>query len=103
MASVIGEDVEFAELLFVIILGWILVDLWLRVVDNFTFGTLGLNKDSTLDTLIIALVATIIFIAFIWTFHLVANAESILGTSVASIQAPALFDDEVCHSTQLQD
>ncbi|CAH6418151.1 Hypothetical protein HVR_LOCUS26 [uncultured virus] len=72
------EDMSFVEMLFVIVLGWILVALWQRCIDNLTFNSLGLNKDSTYHTFVIALVATTIFLVFVFTFN------SILGDVVES-------------------
>lgn len=71
-------DLSFVEMLFVIVLGWILVALWQRCIDNLTFNSLKLNKDSTYHTFIIALVATIIFLLFVFSFN------SILGDIVES-------------------
>lgn len=70
------RDLSFVDMLLVIVLGWILVDLWKRPIDNFTFGTLGLNKNSTYHTFIIAIVATAIFLTFVFNF------DSILGNIV---------------------
>lgn len=67
-------NLTFVETLFVILLGWILVALWQRLIDNFTFNTLGLNEDSAYHTFIIALVATIIFVIFIFTFPSIQEA-----------------------------
>lgn len=69
-------DLSYVDMLFVIVLGWILVQLWQRPIDNFTFNTLQLNKDSVYHTFIIALVATAIFLVFVFNF------DSILGNIV---------------------
>jgi hypothetical protein len=61
-------DIRFIEALFIIVLGWILVALWQRFIDNLTFNTLGLNENSAYHTFIIALVATIVFVIFILLF-----------------------------------
>ena len=52
-----------------IILSWSLVPLWDRVIDNFTFRTLGLDETSTYHTFVIALVLTVIFFVFIFAFN----------------------------------
>ncbi len=49
-----------------IIIGWIVVALWTRVIDNFSFEVLGLNDSSTWDTFLIAIFVSITFITFIW-------------------------------------
>jgi hypothetical protein len=56
----------FTALLFAIIIGWILVSFWQRVLENFIFGTLGLNDISTFHSLIAALTITSIFIMVLW-------------------------------------
>lgn len=56
----------FTIIFLAIVIGWILVALWSRTLDNFSYGYLGLNPDSTWDAVIIALAITIIFIALIW-------------------------------------
>lgn len=72
------RDMTFVELLFVIVLGWILVELWHKTIDNFTFTTLSLNEKSTYHTFIIALVATSVFLVFVFSF------DSIMGNIVES-------------------
>ena len=62
------KDVSFLEVLFVIVIGWMLVALWQRSLDNLTFHTLGLSRDSTTQTTMIALVITIVFVGFIFLF-----------------------------------
>ena len=66
------KDVNFIEMMFVIVLGWILVALWQRCLDNLSYNTLGLNKDSTYHTFIIALSCTIIFLSFVLSFNTIS-------------------------------
>lgn len=63
------QDLTFSELLFVLVIGWMLVTLWQRYIDNLTFNTLKLDEDSAYQTFIIALVATVIFLLFIFSFN----------------------------------
>lgn len=56
----------FVIIFLAIVIGWILVALWSRSLDNFTYGFLGLDPDSTWDAIIIALAVTVIFIALVW-------------------------------------
>ncbi len=65
--------ITFIDLLVIILLGWILVPLWQRYIDNLTFNTLGLDKDSSYQTLIIALVGTVLFVVFTFSFDAVLN------------------------------
>lgn len=69
-------DLSYVDMLFVITLGWLLVQLWQRPLENFAYNSLGLNKDSTYHTFIVALVATAIFLVFVFNF------DAILGNIV---------------------
>ena len=60
------SDSSFFFVVFlVIIMSWVLVDLWGRWFNNFTFNTLKLDPKSSYHTFIIALAATIIIVAVI--------------------------------------
>lgn len=63
------ENITFVEMVFGIVLGWIIVTLWQRCLDNFTFNYLGLNRASTYQTGIIAFTFTILFVSFIFIFQ----------------------------------
>lgn len=56
----------FSLLTFSIVFGWILVSALVRVIENLSFQTLGMNPRSTVHALIIFVVIFIIFVAFIW-------------------------------------
>lgn len=49
----------------IVIFSWILISLWGKWLDNFTFKTLGLDEKSTIHTFIVALTVTFILIACI--------------------------------------
>lgn len=55
----------FVLALIAILIGSVLVNLWIRVINNFTYQTLGLNQDSTIWALIIALVMTTVLVVYI--------------------------------------
>lgn len=55
----------FVLALVAILLGSVLVNLWIRVINNFTYQTLGLSPDSTIWALIIALTMTTILVVYI--------------------------------------
>lgn len=57
-------DLVFIEVLIAIILAWILVALFQRVIENFAYNTLGLNQNSAFDALVVALVALAVFLTF---------------------------------------
>nr|QBK90711.1 MAG: hypothetical protein LCPAC201_00120 [Pithovirus LCPAC201] len=79
----------FTLIFLAIVIGWILVALWSRTLDNFTYGLLGLNPDSTWDAVIIALAITIIFIALIWVVDQYDLVPGGLGQDVESEEAIA--------------
>ncbi len=56
---------QFILALVAVLLGAILVNLWIRVINNFNFNFLGLNQDSFWWTLLIALVFTGVLVAYI--------------------------------------
>ena len=60
------SESAFISLLFAIIVSWILVALWTRTIENFVFGTLELNGDSTVHSLIVSVALSIIFFMLIW-------------------------------------
>lgn len=62
-----ASELSFIEILLTIIIAWILVALWQRVLDNLSFSTLRLDSKSTYHTFIIALFVTSMFIALSFT------------------------------------
>ena len=80
------QDTSFVEVLFVIVIGWMLVALWQRSLDNFTFNTIGLSRDSTLHTTVIAVVVTIIFVSFVFIFDSIFG--DVLEAGVEDALAP---------------
>lgn len=77
------QDIGFIELLFVIVIGWMLVALWQRALDNFTFQTLGMQRDSTYHTIIIALTVTLLFIIFVFLYQSMFGGLLETGTANA--------------------
>lgn len=86
------QDIGFIEVLFIIVVGWILVALWQRVIDNFTFQTLKLRRESTYDTIIIALTVTLLFIIFVFLYQ--AMFSDILETDTANALKPPVPIEE---------
>lgn len=84
LATKFMSDYNFVDYLFAIVMGWLLVALWQRFVDNLTYRTLRLDKDSTFHTFMIALVTTCIFLTFVFLF------DSILGNIVESSEPGSL-------------
>ena len=56
----------FVTILSAIIVGWTLVSLWTRAIENLYFGVLGFDEESSWDSFLVALVVTVIFVAFVW-------------------------------------
>ncbi len=56
----------FSLLVGAIVFGWLLVSVFQRVLENLAYETLGLNSRSTIHALIVAVLASIIFITTIW-------------------------------------
>lgn len=61
-----NKQVEFVWLFFIIIFSWILIDLWGKVINNFTYTTLRMNPEGTWDALIIACTVTAIFLVTLY-------------------------------------
>ena len=61
------SELNFLEVLIAIVISWIIIDLWLRVIENFAYRTIGLSEKSTIHTLVVALAVTIIFITFVFS------------------------------------
>lgn len=60
------EIVSFFTIVIAIVLGWILVSIFQRLLENLWFQTLHMNPRSTLHSLIIAVVAIFLFVLGIW-------------------------------------
>jgi hypothetical protein len=61
----IGFWVFFAAL-FAVLLVSVLANIWIRVINNLAFNYFGLNQESFFWTLLVALILTGIFIAYIF-------------------------------------
>jgi hypothetical protein len=62
----IQNRLQFIEFLVAVVVGWLLVQLWVPVIENLAYGTLNLNKTSTLQTFVVAFVVSSIFIFFLF-------------------------------------
>jgi hypothetical protein len=59
------SNLSFAEAVIGIVLAWVLVALWVRVVENLAYGYLALNRDSTRHALLVAVVSTAVLIIYV--------------------------------------
>ena len=80
-------EFPFIEALLAVILAWVLVALWERVIENFAFGTLGLDPESSFHALIVAVVATIIFVAFTFSINNVVE-DVVIGETTSMFEPP---------------
>ena len=78
-------EVTFITIVLVIVIAWILVALWTRVIENFAFGTLKLNGNSSWHSLIVAFAATIFFLVFVWMMDRYKIVPGSLATEVDQI------------------
>jgi len=67
VSNTLATELTFIEVLFAIIIGQLLVGVWQTALENYTFNTLKLNKESTYHTMIIALVTTVIFLFYLFS------------------------------------
>lgn len=65
LADQISRETLFFFVFLIVVFSWILISLWGKWLDNFTFVTLGLNEKSPTHTFIIAMTVTLVLIACI--------------------------------------
>lgn len=61
-----SNEFIFIAIVIAIIVAWVLIALFTRLIENFSFGTLGFNGDSTWHSFLIAFAAIVILLAIIW-------------------------------------
>lgn len=89
-------ELAYAEIVVGIVVSLILVSFWQRALENWLFESLGINRKSTYQTFIIAIVATIIFFVFINIVESLAR-DTILGLGdggVAETRTGMLFSSK---------
>lgn len=84
---ILNQEV-FTIIFAAIIIGWIIVALWNRVVDNFTYNNLKMDKNSAWDTFLIAIGITIFFIAFVWVIDKYQIVEGTLAKTFTDEDDP---------------
>jgi len=60
---------SFVTLILAITIGWVLIALWTRFVNNFTFDFLGLNSDSPWHSFIAAIGWTAFFVLVVYIIN----------------------------------
>lgn len=63
------RDASFLEIIFVIIVGWMLVGLWEHAVENIAYESLGLSRLSSYHSVIVAGTITLLFMIFVFAFN----------------------------------
>lgn len=87
-ADKIINELTYSEIVFTIIVSWILIALWQRAIDNFTFNYLKLSSKSTFHTTLIAITFTLIFLIYIFSFKtifLAFNQNELGGDNILNI------------------
>lgn len=82
------ETSTFTTTFLAITFSWLIVALWQRVIDNFAFGTLGMNENSTFHALIVAAAVTTLFILSVWIIDEYGLVPGGIERDVASEPAP---------------
>jgi len=80
-------ELDYVEILFGVIIAWVLIALWQRVIENVAYTTLRLNPKSAFHALLVAIVVTAIFLVLITSVDSIS--EGILVGSTTSAPAPA--------------
>lgn len=78
----------FVVIFMSIVIGWIIIALWTRVLDNFTYSRLNMDKTSTWDTILIAVGMTIFFVAFVWVIDRYNIVEGTLAETFTTADDP---------------
>ena len=98
LSNTFVQNATLSDLLLVVLLGWTLIPLWSRYIDNLSFNTFKLNKDSTYQTFVIAIVATALFLVFVYTFD---SAQGNYFESTGGFNPPVPVDDDSQTQTSL--
>lgn len=97
---------NFTLALVAILGGSILVVLWVRFINNFTFQFLKLNEDSTLIAFVIALIGTGVLVAYIFILddsvsgQLKRHLSGLNFAAVSSNSANIVTNEELTSSFQ---
>lgn len=74
---------EFIQIFIAIVAGWVLISLWVAAINTFVYGYLGFNPNSARHAFFIALLASVIFLFYVF----VAPADAQLPTTVITKMA----------------
>ena len=82
ISDTVASEWTFSEIIIGVVFILILVAFWQRTLENFLYNTIGLDKDSTYQSFIIAVALTLIFLIIINSINYVAR-DIILGSNQA--------------------
>jgi len=57
---------RFIQLFIAIVFGWVLISLWIQVINTFTYSYLMLDRNNILTVFLIALIFSIIFVVYVF-------------------------------------
>lgn len=82
----------FVTFLIAVIISWILVDLWTKVIDNLAYVTFNMKSNSTLHSFIVAGVCTLIFLSYILIIEPVGSdiRFQMVGSGAVGVASMAL-------------
>lgn len=112
LATHLLKDINFVQFLAGIICVWILGCLWKRTLDNLTYKTLKLNKNSTYDTFIVAASSTIAILVLLMGLttdvkpdnNLICNEDKYIdGSNKNNNQDPSNSSDDISNPSLLSD
>lgn len=82
------NELTLTEIIIGLVIVFILTSVWQRTFDNFFYGTLGIDKTSSYETLVLAFAVTIFFIVLLR--YVTTFAEGIiLGVSAPNSRTAA--------------
>ena len=89
IAEKVATEIKFAEIIIGIIISLIIASFLKIFLENLIFGTLGVDKTSTFQTFVVAMVLFLIFFVYITTIQFTAR-DVILGVTETDIDAGIL-------------
>lgn len=96
LADTAVAGLDYTEVLFGIIIAWVLVAVWQRVVENLAYNTFRLNPESAFHAFVVAIVMTIIFLTLISSVNSVSRdilvGDTATSTTTVSTPAPPVIE-----------
>lgn len=80
------ERLSFVAIVIAIVISWILVAFWTRVLENLFYVNIGFDGESFWQTLLVAVMLSVFFFALVWflqSFDAIKESESKFETRIA--------------------